>query len=126
MILTVTNSNGCQNTIVVPDVVQVLLPSQADFSVDVNSACNPPLTVNFTNNSQINAAQNVQYQWSFPGGQISGGGSTFTGQTPPPVTYNADGQYDVTLIVNSSNSCNDTLTLTNLIGIGGVTADFYS
>ncbi|MFK7925965.1 MAG: PKD domain-containing protein [Bacteroidia bacterium] len=124
VILTVTNTNGCQNTIVVPDVVQVLAPSQADFSADVTFSCNPPLTVNFTNNSQVNAAQNVQYNWSFPGGTVAGGGNTFTGTTPPPVTYNADGQYDVTLIVSSSNSCNDTLTLTDLIGIGGVTADF--
>ncbi|MEL6591090.1 MAG: PKD domain-containing protein, partial [Bacteroidota bacterium] len=124
VILTVTNTNGCQNTIVVPDVVQVLAPSVADFSADVTFACNAPLTVNFTNLSQVNAAQNVQYLWSFPGGTVPGGGNTFTGVTPPPVTYNADGQYDVTLIVSSSNSCNDTLTLTNLIGIGGVTAGF--
>jgi PKD repeat protein len=124
VILTVTNSNGCQNTIVVPDVVAILEPPLADFSVDVNSACTPPLTVNFSNLSTTNGASNPTYTWLFPGGQTPGGLSSFTGSVPPPVTYNANGQYDVTLILESTNECADTITYTSLIGIGGVNADF--
>ncbi|MEO0472555.1 MAG: PKD domain-containing protein, partial [Bacteroidota bacterium] len=124
VILTVTNSNGCQNTVLVQDVVAVREGPVADFSVDVNSACSPPLTVNFTNNSQANGATNPTYEWLFPGGIVSGGGSSFIGTTPPPVTYNADGQYDVTLIISDVGGCEDTLIIPNMIGIGGVTASF--
>ncbi|GAB4409951.1 MAG: hypothetical protein OHK0039_13970 [Bacteroidia bacterium] len=124
IIFTVTNSNGCQSTFFSPAAIIVQEPPVLDFAVDVNSSCNPPLTVNFSNNSQANGAVNPVYTWTFPGGTTSGGSSTFTGQTPPPVTYVADGQYSVSLSVSSVNGCADTLVLDNLVGIGGVQADF--
>ncbi|MEO0899430.1 MAG: PKD domain-containing protein [Bacteroidota bacterium] len=126
VILRVTNSNGCETTTVFNDEVISNEPPVADFSVDINSACNPPLTVNFTNNSNENGLSNITYEWQFPGGVTPTGASTFNGLTPPPVTYALDGQYDVTLIVSGNNTCTDTLTFPNMIGIGGVTADFTS
>ncbi|MEM9985138.1 MAG: PKD domain-containing protein, partial [Bacteroidota bacterium] len=122
--LTITNSNGCTNALPFSDVVIVYEAPILNFSVDNTEACDPPLTVNFTNTSQSNGAENVQYQWSFPGGDLPGGGNTFTGPTPPPVTYNNPGNYDASLILTSSNLCNDTLVITDLIGIGGVNVDF--
>ncbi|MCB0836933.1 MAG: PKD domain-containing protein, partial [Bacteroidetes bacterium] len=124
LVLTVTNSNGCQATSVFPDIITVADPPVVDFAVDVNSACNPPLTVNFTNNSQINGATNPSYLWLFPGGQTPGGQNSSTQQTPPPISYTTPGQFDVTLIISSANGCTDTLVQPNLIGIGGVVADF--
>ena len=124
VVLTVTNSNGCQNTAVFPNLITVADPPVVDFAPDVNSSCNPPLTVNFTNNTQINGAINPTYTWLFPGGQTPGGQNNSNQQNPPPITYTADGQYDVTLIVASANGCADTLVQPALIGVGGVVASF--
>ena len=124
VILTVTNSNGCRATGIFQDAIVVYEPPILDFIPDVNSACTPPLVVNFSNNTQVNGGTNPVYTWHFPGGIVVGGADSAVGFTPPPVTYNAPGQYDVSLVFRSGNGCIDTLTRTNVIGIGGVTADF--
>lgn len=120
VVMTVTNSQGCQRTSVFPNVITIFDGPVANFSVNTNSACISPLTVNFTNTTQVNGASNPSYEWLFPGGTPA----TSNAVTPPPITYNAQGQYDVTLIVTSANGCTDTLVQPNLIGIGGVIADF--
>lgn len=124
VILRVVDANGCSSTQIFPDIIALAEPPVLDFDVDVNSSCSPPLTVNFLNNTQINGAVNPVYTWLFPGGATNTGASTATGQVPPPVTYNADGQYDVQLIVNTDNGCVDTLQRNSIVGIGGVTAGF--
>ncbi|MEM7658596.1 MAG: PKD domain-containing protein, partial [Bacteroidota bacterium] len=124
VVLQVTNSNGCLNTLVLPEVILVQEAPILDFAVDVNSACDAPLTVNFTNNTQENGANNIAYNWSFPGGSVPGGGNSFVGTPPPPVTYSSDGQFDVSLELVSQNGCADTLVISNMVGIGGVTAAF--
>ncbi|MCI4669601.1 MAG: PKD domain-containing protein [Bacteroidia bacterium] len=124
VILRVRNSNGCENTVVFDNVVVTRERPVADFTVDVNSACNPPLTVNFTNTSDERGTTNLTYTWQFPNGVTTSGQSSFVGQTPPPVTYSTSGQFDVTLIISGIGTCDDTITYNNLIGIGGVTAEF--
>ncbi len=126
VILRVSNANGCENTKVFENVVGTRQPPLADFSVDVNSACNPPLAVNFTNDSDERGLGGLTYIWEFPGGVTPIGAATFIGFTPPTITYSADGQYDVSLIISGNGGCTDTITYENLIGIGGVTADFVS
>ncbi|WNJ19555.1 PKD domain-containing protein [Pontibacter sp. G13] len=122
--MTVVNADGCSNTVVFQDQIYVYEAADLDFSVDVNSACSPPLTVNFTNNTTLNGATSPTYTWNFPGGSTPGGTSSSIGANPPPITYGADGQYDVELIMESANGCLDTLAFDNMVGIGGVTADF--
>ncbi|MEL6627657.1 MAG: PKD domain-containing protein [Bacteroidota bacterium] len=125
--LEVTNSFGCIATEFFPNVVTPLEAPIADFVADTNAACEAPFQVNFSNLSVENGASNfgtIIYTWIFPGGVIAGGGSTFTGPTPPPVTYGADGQYDVTLILTGLQGCADTIVRPSYIGIGGVDADF--
>ncbi len=124
LVLTVTDANGCSGFAQFPNIIQVFQPPVLNFAVNVNSACNPPLTVNVTNQTSTSGNPNPTYTWLFPGGTVAGGGSQATGFTPPAVTYTADGQYDITLIVNTANGCADTLTLPNAVGIGGVTAGF--
>lgn len=126
LVLTVTDGNGCTGFGQFAEVIEVLEPPILDFSVDVNSSCNPPLTVNLTNNTQLNGATNPVYTWQFPGGTVAGGGSTATGVIPGPITYTADGQYDITLILTSTTGCEDTLVIPQAVGIGGVTADFLA
>ena len=48
--------------------------------------------VNFTDSSKCDP---VIWNWTFPGGNPS----SFSGQTPPAITYNTTGSYDVTLTV---------------------------
>ena len=118
LVLTVTDENGCSSTSAFPDILEVYEAPDLDFSSDEVASCDPPLTVNFTNTTQQNGAQNLSYIWQFPGGDpISS-----TAENPPPVTYDADGTYDVTLILASANGCRDTLTRNGFVGIGGVTA----
>lgn len=124
LVLTVTDANGCTGFAQFNDVIEVIEAPILDFTVDVNSSCNPPLTINVTNNSIINGATNPTYTWIFPGGVGTGGGSTATGQTPGPITYNSDGQYDITLQLSTPEGCLDTLVQTGVVGIGGVTAGF--
>ncbi|MEM7368481.1 MAG: PKD domain-containing protein [Bacteroidota bacterium] len=120
VILQVTNSNGCLATVIDTTPIIVLPPSILDFGVDINSSCSPPLTVTYTNNSLTNGANNYTFNWNFPGGSPS----SFVGDNPPQVTYNADGQYDASLAITSQNGCNDTLVIQDIVGIGGVTASF--
>lgn len=68
--------------------------------------CKPPLTVNFTDAS----TSAVSWQWNF------GDGNTSTQQSPSH-TYNAYGNYTVTLIVTNANGCTDTLSQPSFVRI---------
>jgi PKD repeat protein len=81
------------------------VPPLAAFNAAPTSGC-APVIANFTDQS---TGSPTSWNWSFPGGTPS----SHTGQMPPPVTYNAAGSYNVTLIV--SNACasdNETRTVT--------------
>jgi PKD repeat protein len=54
----------------------------------------------------------TNWQWTFNGGTPS----TFTGQTPPPITYNTVGTYTVELTVTNANGSN-TSTMTDYITV---------
>ena len=123
----VTNSFGCKAVETYENIINVAQPAQLDFEVDTSSACNPPLIVNFTNLSQASGAASPVYNWQFPGGTLPGGGSTFTGFTPPPVAYNNDGVYDVSLsLTTTTPQCDTATTVNSVVGIGGVDASFTS
>ncbi len=124
--LQVTNSHGCTNILQVQNYIRTFQAPTLGFTVDQNSSCNPPLTVQFTNTTVLNGATNPSYVWQFPGGLNAAGIDSSTQTTPLPVTYNAAGTYGVSLIFSSGNGCADTLTRPNLIGIGGVTANFLA
>lgn len=82
-------------------------PPTAAFAGSNTSGCGP-LSVNFNNTSSFNADT---YQWFFPGGQPSQ--ST---DEDPVVTYNALGQYNVTLIATNQFGA-DTLELLNYVDV---------
>ncbi len=71
-------------------------PPVADFVGNPTSGCAPSLIVTFTDQS---TGSPTSWNWTFLGGSPS----SYTGQAPPPVTYNSPGTYDVTLTV--SNDC---------------------
>lgn len=110
--LTVTTSNGCQETISYDEFIRVGVHTQIDFTVDPTSGC-AKSPYNFTSNIVVPIPydpDDITYSWSYGDGN--------TGQGPNP-TYNYPidtGYFDVQLIV-SFRGCEDTVTYTDLIYI---------
>ena len=73
-------------------------------------------TVTFTDQS---LGSPTSWTWSFPGGTPS----SYSGATPPPITYAAAGTYDVTLTV-SDGIDTDPETKTGYISVQNVIANF--
>ncbi len=75
------------------------LGPEASFTYTPTSGCIVPGTqINFTNTS-TGASTN---KWTFG---ANANPSTFTGVTPPPVTYNVPGTYTATLEIQSAQGC---------------------
>jgi PKD repeat protein len=68
--------------------------------------------VSFNNLSVDGGNPISSYSWSFPGGTPS----TFSGQTPPQIQYNAAGTYSVSLSVTNSQST-QTYTANNYVNV---------
>ncbi|HEX8313836.1 MAG TPA: PKD domain-containing protein, partial [Flavisolibacter sp.] len=88
------------------NLIRVLPRPVAAFTANNTSGCQPPLTVNFSNQS----TGGVNYLWNF------GDGNTST-QPNPSHTYTAYGNYTVTLIVTNASGCADTLPRAGFIRI---------
>ncbi|MEO6233026.1 MAG: PKD domain-containing protein [Ferruginibacter sp.] len=86
--------------------ITVLPSPKAAFIADDSTNCGSPFTVNFINES-IGA---VQYSWDF-------GDTTTSILANPQHTYTRIGNFNVTLVVTSTNGCTDTLKKTNYIKI---------
>lgn len=109
--LTITDENGCTNIATKPNYIEAIDPPVIDFSVSSTFDCDPPFTVAFTNN---NIDPTYSYFWKF------GDGQTVAGDTPPPVTYNQQGVFTVTLIAtNTATNCQDSLVQVDYITVGG-------
>lgn len=112
--LTITDSNGCTNTLCREDYVIIADPLAA-FIPDTTFGICPPLVVNFENTSS-NA---TTWEWNF------GDQSGTSNQEHPPHVYTVPGQYDVSLIAIATEACRDTLSLTDLIELNGPVGDFH-
>ncbi len=86
-----------------------------DFKSPDTISCQPPLTVNF----QDQSTGAVSWQWNF------GDGSTSTLQNPVH-TYTNYGNYNVTLVVTNSFGCTDTIIKNNFIKIKRATISIPS
>lgn len=110
--LTITDANGCRNTLCSPDSADIIIPN-ADFNASITRACvpyNTTLTSTSTATDPI-----VGYQWILGDGT----GTNITPGTATTPTVNASvtvaGDYTVTLIITTANGCTDTLTLTDYV-----------
>ncbi|MDW8273672.1 MAG: PKD domain-containing protein [Chitinophagales bacterium] len=100
--VTVTDANGCTSTTTKNNIVRINNLTARIFKTG-RGGC-PPYTVSFADSTQSpETITNVS--WSFPGGSIT----SFTGSTPPPVTYSAAGVYVVTLQVQTVSGCTATV-----------------
>ncbi|MEZ4775620.1 MAG: PKD domain-containing protein [Bacteroidia bacterium] len=111
--LTATDINGCADITGKINFVTVGQPTAAFFADNTSATC-PPLTVHFTDQSSANI---VTWFWDF------GDGSTSILPNPSKI-YATAGNYDVTLIVTTSQGCKDTLERAGLINISGPTGAF--
>jgi len=114
--LVVTDDNGCSNTNLVTNYVNVSSTPTASFGGGPFGACGPPLTVTF-NNTSSGGASPLTYQWDF------GDGNSST-DTDPTHTYTANGSYTITLIATDPNGCADTTIVPAYVNINDVVADF--
>jgi gliding motility-associated-like protein len=96
--LVVTDSYGCKDSILHNNIISIAQPIAA-FSSNDTATC-PNTNVAFINSSTGNS---LTYNWNFGNGVNSG-------LTNPTVTYNSQGNYDVSLIVTDNIGCKDTAT----------------
>ena len=72
--------------------------------------------VNFTHSIEANKVSSITaWEWTFTGGTPA----TFNGETPPAISYNATGEYDVSLKVTTADGSN-TKTYTKLVKVKDV------
>ena len=108
--LTIEDENGCVGSITENNVITVFPDPVIQIVASDSIQCSSPFVVSFTN---LNIQPNVEYQWNF------GNGINFIGDTPPAVTYNESGGYDVRVIGENTNTgCKDTLLIEDYISVG--------
>ncbi len=117
--LTVTDANGCTGSTNVPGLITVNAIPNVWFTATPTSSCQPPLTVNFTNQSSSSTGGNLTFLWDF-------GGTGTSTLANPTHTFTTAGLFDVTLIATDPQGCSDTLTFGNFISTNGVVADFVA
>lgn len=113
--LTVTDNNGCSNTIVYNDLIRVYVRPTANFTADKTQGCVTPFMVSFTET----ATNDVSWLWEF------GDGTTSTLQNPSH-SYASPGSYGVRLTVTSADGCTRTHFKANYIKITNPSANFWA
>lgn len=101
-ILIVTDNNGCTGSMRKNNYIDVANKPTVSFTTSPSAICKVPATVNFINGSTGKGT--LTYEWNF------GNGSTGT-QRSPIAIYDNFGIYNVTLKVNSSYGCSNTITV---------------
>jgi len=106
--LTVTDANGCTNTILLPAHIQVTKPVAGFTMSDSVSVC-PPLFVSFTNTSTGASG----FNWTFGDGNASLVAS-------PSNMYITSGLFNIVMIATNFYGCRDTMQrAVNIFGYAG-------
>ena len=113
--LTVTDFQGCDSTLVIPNYITIADPLISLLADTTNADC-PPLIVNFTGNV-ISPHSFTTWNWDF------GDGGTSIGQNPSHI-YATPGSYTVGVTASAPSGCNATATIPNLININGPSGSF--
>lgn len=111
--LAVTNSFGCSQSLTKNEFIKINGTVTAGYSYTYIDACDPPVEINFKNQSVSSEA--LTYQWFF------GDGGTST-EINPAHTYVSSGDYSVQLIAVNISGCRDTITQT--VSISSAKANF--
>ncbi|HVY75398.1 MAG TPA: PKD domain-containing protein [Puia sp.] len=113
--LTVTNSDGCSNTLKKINIITVLPQINPAFSSDSTVLCNISDPVQFNNTTTGTGP--LSYLWSF------GDGASSTSPNPSH-QYAAKGVYDVQLIVTNTQGCSAKLNKTAYVNAADFNPDF--
>ncbi len=111
-----TNLASCNATEVYNDHITVTQGPAVNFTTTPNpaTACDPPLSVSFTNNS--GSSQPLTYEWDF------GNGNTSTDEDPSDETYSNNGSFTISLTATDPDGCSSTFT--RPVTIGSPTTEF--
>ncbi len=113
--LKTTNAGGCSRVISRPNFIQVSPGVVVNFNNTTPTQCKPPETISFTSTSIGPGV--LSHEWLF-----GDGGTSFLQN--PNHTYNSGGSFTVSLIVQSSLGCVDTLIRPASVVIRDVLSDF--
>ncbi|OFY23709.1 MAG: hypothetical protein A2W98_09740 [Bacteroidetes bacterium GWF2_33_38] len=113
--LQVIDENGCNADTFFSNFITVTEKPVINISASETFSCEPPLDVQFTNNST--AYGNVTYAWDL------GNGETST-IAAPSSSYDVTGQYDVSFSITDENGCFADTILIDYINVTNVVADF--
>ncbi|MBL4755926.1 MAG: PKD domain-containing protein [Flavobacteriales bacterium] len=117
--LTVNNSEGCSNTLLINGYAAVSEGPQVGFTSITQTGCSIPLTVNFSDSSVQGSSTITEWAWDF-------GDSTLGSVQNPTHTFTSFGSLDITLTVTDLDNCSDSLILIDYIIIDDFQADFSS
>ena len=110
--LTVTDTLGCDSTILAAEIIQVDTLN-IQFTSDETLASCPPMLVGFDDATEGDI---ISWEWVFGDGTVSN-------LTSPDHVYSEVGAFDVTLTVVNAIGCTDSLTLDSMITVNGPVAD---
>ncbi len=113
--LSVTNSYGCQATVVKENVLTVLNELKASFNIDKKVLCTINDAASFINTTT--GPGTLTYNWDFGDGQGSTAGN-------PSHVYTVKGTYTVKLIVNSAEGCKDTVQQNEILNVANFKSDW--
>jgi gliding motility-associated-like protein len=106
--LIATNANGCSDTIIKQQYIQIERPSILIHELPQKGCL--PLTINPS--AAVNANQPIaSYLWNF-------GDGTTTNAINPTHTYTTAGNYDVSLTITTTGGCAETTIVTNAVRVG--------
>lgn len=110
--LIVTDDNGCDSALVLPNLISTSNPPNANFTSTSLNSCFTPLIVDVTNNStnSTGGITDLTYSWDF------GGGTTSTNKEPADATFTTDGPFSISLTVTEDGGCSDIYTKSGNIG----------
>jgi len=104
----VTDVNGCQDNIVVPDFIQTNPLPVLDLVLPTYDDCEPPFNIDFDNVGPNNPA--IFYTWDF------GNGNTFQGNNPPSISYQSSGPFTIAVnAINNLTGCEDSMILVDAV-----------
>ncbi|GAB4406588.1 MAG: hypothetical protein OHK0039_08350 [Bacteroidia bacterium] len=104
--LVVTDANGCSDTRIYPDLIDVSVPPVASFTWTGPATCQLPYPVSFS--SSVVPTGSYSMLWDF------GDGTTAT-LAQPTHTYTNPGTYTVSLVATDANGCADTFRIVDAI-----------
>ncbi len=116
--LTVSDDNGCTNSITETNYITTFDPPQIDITIADTFNCVAPFIVTPINNDPD---PDLVYIWNF-GNNLP----PYIGANPPGTVYSMEGNYTISVIAqNPQTACSDTLVLDDIINVGDAASFTY-